>query len=296
MASTFHRLATSIAGIAEADHRPSEFDSVRVTETTAHQRVVVVGDHLFMAFTRFSDSASRKYRRAQYHYRCLTLAYMRLQNTNLRLGPHRHEVGPGRSPVIQPRIQPNQRWGVMIGDCVQNLREALDHAAYQLVPEHIRSRYADNIEFPIFDDATNYEGWKKKRGKWIGTIDAEAVQIIDKLQPCSAAPADPHGHVLWKLYRLSNIDKHRTIHLTFLGIGQVSSSRAFVVQAKDPKTGTVVIAPQIDVEGTNVKLRVTVQVAFATGEDLGQLRVFPTLLEIGRTVRGALNRLRRYMV
>jgi hypothetical protein len=246
-----------------------------------------------MTFTRFTDSASLKYRRAQYHYRCLIRAYTRLQNTNFRLGPHK--LGP-EGGKIMPRIQPNQRWGLIIGDCAQNLRAALDHAVYQVVPEATRSVHAKDIEFPIFDDSGKYAAWKRRHSNWLSTIDANAIQIIDQLQPCDPSGHDPHGHILWKLSRLSNIDKHRSLLPAFLGLGALSPSEAFVVQASQPDTGELVITPTPKQGQTDMKLRVTVQVAFAEGEDIARLPVFPMLVHIGQTVSQTLNRLRRYTV
>jgi hypothetical protein len=246
-----------------------------------------------MAFTRLTDSASMKYRRAQYHYRCLHGEYMRLQSRNLRLGPQRHEIRPGEGRLIEPRIQPNARWGVLIGDCIQNLRAALDHAAFQLVSEPTRSTEPDSITFPIFDNPKVFEAWKKKQA-WINAIDPQAVSIIDSLQP--GGTLSPHEHILWKLYRLSNIDKHRTVHVAALGIGQIASSHPFVIQREDRETGTVVIASTLDAANPNVHLQMTIEVIFIEGADIAQLPVFPTLNQIGKTVSDALNRLRRYMV
>ncbi len=245
-----------------------------------------------MPFTRLTDSASLKYRRAQYHYRCLHREYMRLQSRNLRLGPQRHEIRAGEGTMIEPRIQPDAHWGVLIGDCLQNLRAALDHAAFQLATEPTRSSEADNITFPIFDDAKKFEAWKKKQA-WISAIDPQAVSIIDSLQPSGTLAS--HEHILWMLYRLSNIDKHRTVHIAALGIGQIASSHPFVIQREDRETGTVVIASTLDAANPNIHLQMTIEVIFTEGVDIAQLPVFPTLNRIGRMVSDAMNRLRPYM-
>jgi len=247
-----------------------------------------------VTFTRFSDSASMKYHRAQYHYRCLKLAYERLRDSNLRLGPQKRQIKPGEGAAFEPRIQPNERWGLIIGDCVQNLRAALDHAAFQLVPEPPKSEQAVRIAFPIFDDEPKYQEWKAKHTKWITAVDPRAVAIIDALQPCRGA--DPHGHILWKLYSLSNLDKHRSIHLAFVGIREIASKEGFVVQKLEPETGTVVIGSPPPDSGSDIHLQITVEVAFASGDDIAQQPVFPMLVQIGATVAGTLNRLRRYMV
>ncbi len=203
-----------------------------------------------MPFTRLTDSASLKYRRAQYHYRCLHREYMRLQSRNLRLGPQRHEIRAGEGTMIEPRIHPDTRWGVLIG-------------------------------------------WKKKQA-WISAIDPQAVSIIDSLQPSGTLAS--HEHILWMLYRLSNIDKHRTVHVAALGIGQIASSHPFVIQREDRETGAVVIASTLDADNPNIHLQMTIEVIFTEGVDVAKLPVFPTLNRIGRMVSDAMNRLRRYMV
>ncbi len=175
-----------------------------------------------------------KFRRAKYQFGCLKLAYARLRDANLRLGPHHLHLEPGENPLLLPRIQPNARWGVMIGDCVQNLRASLDHAVFQLVPAPIRDVYVEKITFPIYDDAAKYQRWKGKHANWLAAIDGEALAVIDGLQPCDRGNA-PRSHILWKLHRLSNIDKHRSIHVAGLGIRAISSSRGFVVLGRNQR-------------------------------------------------------------
>ena len=93
----------------------------------------------------------------------------------------------------------------MAGDAIQNLMSALDHLAYQLVC----SDTADNppnpnwIYFPIADDSTKYEA--KKRGKIEGAA-PETFEAIDSLKPYKGG-----NDLLWALYRLNNIEKHRLL-------------------------------------------------------------------------------------
>lgn len=94
---------------------------------------------------------------------------------------------------------------LIAGDIIQNLMSALDHLAFQLVC----SDTGDNppnpnwIYFPIQDDATKYEA--KKRGKIEGAAQ-ETIDAIDALKPYKGG-----NDLLWMLYRLNNIEKHRIL-------------------------------------------------------------------------------------
>src|SRR5690242_4879273 len=98
----------------------------------------------------------------------------------------------------------------MIGDCAGNLRSALDHAVFQLVPEPVRTKYADQISFPIYETAAAYSKWKAGNRTWLKAVAPKALAVIDVLQPCVPAGKNPKDHMLWKLKRLSNLDEHRS--------------------------------------------------------------------------------------
>jgi hypothetical protein len=94
---------------------------------------------------------------------------------------------------------------LVAGDVIQNLMSALDHLAYQLVC----SDTGDNppnpnwIYFPIQDDAAKYDA--KKRGKIEGAAQ-ETIDAIDLLKPYKGG-----NDLLWMLYRLNNVEKHRLL-------------------------------------------------------------------------------------
>jgi len=94
---------------------------------------------------------------------------------------------------------------LIVGDAIQNLMSALDHLAYQIVC----SDTGDNppnpnwIYFPIADDATKYEA--RKRRKMEGARQ-ETFDAIDALKPYKGG-----NDLLWVLYRLNNIEKHRLL-------------------------------------------------------------------------------------
>ena len=94
---------------------------------------------------------------------------------------------------------------LIAGDVIQNLMSALDHLAFQLVCSDTEDTPPNPnwIYFPIQDDATKYESKKlqKIEGASQGTVDA-----IDALKPYKGG-----NDLLWMLYRLNNIEKHRVL-------------------------------------------------------------------------------------
>lgn len=94
---------------------------------------------------------------------------------------------------------------LVAGDAIQNLMSALDYLAYQI----ICSDTADNppnpnwIYFPIADDAMKYES--KKAGKMRGAA-KDSFDVIDGLKPYRGG-----NSLLWMLYKLNNVEKHRLL-------------------------------------------------------------------------------------
>jgi hypothetical protein len=102
-------------------------------------------------------------------------------------------------------------WGVKIGEIVHNFRCALDHSVHQLYfflhdsfpPEKIRN------QFPIFMDPAKF---KTNGLTMLQGIGKKAASLIETFQPFSTGENEKSP--LWHLDKLSNFDKHRTLHLT----------------------------------------------------------------------------------
>ena len=94
---------------------------------------------------------------------------------------------------------------LIAGDAIQNLMSALDHLAYQLVCHDTNDNPPNPnwIYFPIADDAAKYEA--RKQGKMAGAS-GDTLALIDALQPYRGG-----NDLLWMLYRLNNIEKHRLL-------------------------------------------------------------------------------------
>ena len=112
---------------------------------------------------------------------------------------------------------------LIAGDAIQNLMSALDHLAYQLVLADTNDNPPNPnwIYFPIADDAAKYEA--KKGGKIEGAR-KETLDAIDAIKPYKGG-----NDLLWSLYRLNNIEKHRLLltvgsRAAGVNLGQIMSS------------------------------------------------------------------------
>lgn len=116
-------------------------------------------------------------------------------------------------------------FGVAIGDTVHNMRSALDHLAWQfalLTKSTARATY-----FPLETNRKDYERTASPAQRALRTIPhPQARAIIDQFQPFHRHSVLPSGSPLAVLERLSNIDKHRNVNLTFV------ASRAMGVDAE----------------------------------------------------------------
>jgi hypothetical protein len=129
------------------------------------------------------------------------------------------DLQSGKKLVRVKDVQaPPPRFSVIIGDCLHNLRSALDNLAYQLaetgyggpIPDSI----AKSVEFPIFLTRGDWN-YRKAGAKRITHMRAGAKAIIKGLQPYNRGDETAASHdLLWILHKLNNIDKHRLPHLT----------------------------------------------------------------------------------
>jgi hypothetical protein len=102
-------------------------------------------------------------------------------------------------------------WSVIIGEIVHDIRSALDHLVYQLVVHATNNPPADDsrTQFPIFDDVAKFQRHSLNMLKGVSN---QAATLIKTFQPFSTGEGT--NSPLWHVNQLSNIDKHRTIHLT----------------------------------------------------------------------------------
>lgn len=103
---------------------------------------------------------------------------------------------------------PDPRFALILGDCIHNIRSALDHLVVQLALLHMASSVAiDKTAFPICLSPADFK--KATVRKVAPYISGNALTEIEKLQPYSTG--DGMQDILWVLSQLDIIDKHRLL-------------------------------------------------------------------------------------
>ncbi len=158
-----------------------------------------------------------------------------------------------------------------VGDFVNCLRSALDQLAWNLVhlfPDTIPAtdRAARKIAFPICDTDESY---RQKRALFHSSIHG----VLDSLQPDDRANAI-YTHALWKLDKLWNIDKHRTIPVN-CGDWRITIAHGLMRVSHDAINDCFVIGipclARVCFKPTYVKPKVVPQILF--GEYMGEFSV-----------------------
>lgn len=106
---------------------------------------------------------------------------------------------------------PPIRIGTIIGDCVHNMRSALDNLICGLIRVHYSSHDCVNRQFPI---ATTTERWTNRRTDHTEGVPEDVMAVIKSFQPCFGPDELGLKHPLAILQHLDNINKHRTVLLT----------------------------------------------------------------------------------
>jgi hypothetical protein len=139
-----------------------------------------------------------------------------------------HPHPPGFILRVKEVRSPPPEIGILIGECVQHYRSALDYLAFQLLVAnrtgHIPAKLIKRSEFPISNSGPKFRGRFNRKGEPLGGsgwaklagVGSEAATVIERLQPYHRRK-NPGSRVLWQLQELSNIDKHRLLHVTHGG-------------------------------------------------------------------------------
>jgi hypothetical protein len=121
---------------------------------------------------------------------------------------------------------------LIVGDILYNLRSGFDHLIGALVPRSQRSR----VLFPIVTEPvwgipwthSENEELRRNREKWESLVKkikhAEAVPILQGLQPLTSKRVPPMMHPLDILNKLSNKDRHQQLSVILAGLDQASVS------------------------------------------------------------------------
>lgn len=177
-----------------------------------------------------------KIQRAQEHLQSLEAEISTwLKKDPLKLVKHADESGTRHRVLVEvANAPPLTRWSLISGDCVHNLRSALDSFIYEMAIRQkgvLSPTDERNLCFPILNTPVDFN---KQRYK-ISAL-ASAVQVeIEKLQPYNGS-ADEFPPLRF-LAALNNQDKHRMLN----------------VVAASPHSASVTLPPQLNVSGVSAQ-------------------------------------------
>jgi hypothetical protein len=129
---------------------------------------------------------------------------------------------------------PSPHLALAVGDCLGNIRTALDYLVYRLTQLHSGCEL-DGTAYPIFQERGGYfrifkgemarnSGHYRVRG-----IRPDIAEFIERMQPYHQ-PEGFERDALWLLNQLCNIDKHRFLHLA----ASAPTETNFTVSIADP--------------------------------------------------------------
>jgi hypothetical protein len=144
-----------------------------------------------------------KIERAKHHFRDLQALVERF----LEAKPYRavHYDDPHTGDLVhrvEVSNQPPRWWSAIAGDCIHNLRSALD----LLVCEVVRARgkrIKDNTGFTIAKSAEDFEARYPRKVEGVPKV---AVDLIKKAKPYQGA-----DNPFWRLHQLDIEDKHKLL-------------------------------------------------------------------------------------
>ena len=119
---------------------------------------------------------------------------------------------------------PLERWSLIAGDCVHNLRGSLDHLVYALAIRHMGNENFPKyrmLQFPILDSPEKFDEWIEKlhwnapgTGVRTTSISSKTREFLERAQPYNRRHSKL-PHQLTILNEFSNSDKHRLLNITF---------------------------------------------------------------------------------
>ncbi len=104
-------------------------------------------------------------------------------------------------------------WPLLVGDCVHNLRSALDHLTWQLAGAKQQDR---TTQFPIFATHVLFDKYGRNQ---IKSVPRRPRTVIEWLQPCRRA--NPTDDSLFLVQVFDAEDKHKAITLTGTVVDQL---------------------------------------------------------------------------
>jgi hypothetical protein len=185
---------------------------------TGHRRHLNVLEHVARHSygEPVADSAWTKWARAVEHQKILARAGREYTALDSYEYVRTDNCADATDPVIKMHWRLNikipypERWSVLIGDVLTNLRAALDHIFWQTVIAHSGQPLKPHrVTFPIAPTET---GFRKQANELSMLVAPDVWKVVEAVQPFHGG-ALAHTHPLEILRWLSNVDKHRAIHI-----------------------------------------------------------------------------------
>ncbi|MBI4337330.1 MAG: hypothetical protein HY683_05830 [Chloroflexi bacterium] len=223
----------------------------------------------------------------------LRSAYLKVQRANIHLNGLKRRIRvfteknpsavtvdqqqfqAGQQPILGQRIAAPDAWGAILGDACGDLRDSLDHIAWQLARlKHKRGTLTERderkIAFPICTspDLFNAHGAVKY-------FLTDALDAIEKFQPYHR-PERPELELLEVLDRFANFDKHRVVPITTrAGKGGAGPGQGVALQAPSEGHVLVVTVQWTPTKPDNFKPQVTESVVFYIGNPIDGIVFHP---------------------
>jgi hypothetical protein len=125
----------------------------------------------------------------------------------------------GLSFWITLNRKPPDEIALAAGDCIHNLRSALDHIVYEL-SSHTAGQHVPDTAFPVLVSSRN---WKAISGQQLRAVPAPALKRIDELQPFHGLDARYWTRErLLHVHQLDIADKHRNLNLAVANVPESS--------------------------------------------------------------------------
>jgi hypothetical protein len=147
----------------------------------------------------------------------------------------REPNSPDNNPSFNfvPREPIPARFGLIVGDCIQNLRSSLDYLVWELVLAANNQPTKDNM-FPVCSTSEAFKQAVSKRNRLKG-IHPDAITEIDRLQPYHLGK-DWEKSVIAVIDHIANVNKHRRVPLTMLRRSKSTGSSGLMANNSDPLT------------------------------------------------------------
>jgi hypothetical protein len=198
---------------------------------------------------------------------------------------------------------PADEMATRLGDCLQNYRSVLDHLIWELsvLASGSPPPQPRRISFPAYDDAAKFS----RQG--LHAVANDAADEVERMQPYHDG-AKAHENPLWLLCELSNIDKHRTIHVVNhyspgIAVDLTPEVAGSVVEQREPgpvEDGAVLARvcwprPELERVEIETRVRVTRGVAILETPETPLVHLGTTIDAIRSAVEDAADRLRIYL-